>query len=199
MSDLRRSVREAYEEGAESWARGPDVVYRRLAEALVRHHRTKRPPGTVGDALRLPFRGGAFDAVVAAFSLNHLPDPGAGLRECGRVVRAGGAVLASTFPVDADHPAKEAVESALLRFGYRRPPWYDEFKRDMAHLTGDPSRFESAASEAGLVDVTVAERDVDAGLGDPHLVVEWRLNMPHAIGFVNGWSRPPARRYEPTR
>lgn len=104
-----------------------------LAEAMVRHPREDRPPGVVGDALCLPFRDGVFDAVAVAFSLNHLPDPVAGLRECRRVVSRAGAVLASTFPSTADHPAKAAVERVLEDFGYRRPPWYEEFKSPLAH------------------------------------------------------------------
>ncbi len=155
-----------------------------VAEAMVRHQRGARPPGSVGDALALPFRAGGFDAVVAAFSLNHLADPTAGLAECRRVTRSRGLVLASTFPTDADHPAKAAVEDVLERFGYRRPRWYQEFKKRSAPLTGDRNLLAAGAWRAGLDDVDVRVLDVAAGLGDPRLVVEWRLNMPHTMAFV---------------
>ena len=52
------------------------------------------PPGRLsfvaGDALRLPFRDGAFDAVTISFGLRNVADPGAGLAEMRRVTRPGG-------------------------------------------------------------------------------------------------------------
>ena len=69
-----------------------------------------RPPGRLsfvaGDALRLPFRDGAFDAVTISFGLRNVADPGAGLAEMRRVTRPGGRLVvcevsASTIgPVD---------------------------------------------------------------------------------------------------
>ena len=157
-----------------------------LAESMLRHRQSQRPPGVVADAQLLPFAGGAFDAVVAAFSLNHLPDPAAGLAECRRVVRADGVVLASTFPADADHPAKSIVESVLVAFGYHRPDWYRTFKDRIAARTGDARQLGQAADRAGLVDTEVVREEVEAGLDRPELAVAWRLNMPHTIAFVAG-------------
>jgi SAM-dependent methyltransferase len=42
------------------------------------------------DVVALPFRAGAFDAVKATEILEHVPDPAAALRECARVLHAGG-------------------------------------------------------------------------------------------------------------
>ncbi len=50
-------------------------------------------PLTRGDALALPFRDGAFDAVTGHSLLYLLPDPPAALREIRRVLRPGGAVV----------------------------------------------------------------------------------------------------------
>lgn len=44
----------------------------------------------VGDALRLPFPDGAFDAVVCSEVLEHIPDHGAALSEIARVLKPGG-------------------------------------------------------------------------------------------------------------
>ena len=43
-----------------------------------------------GDAMRLPFRDGAFSVVTANDSLEHFADPAAALRELGRVLAPGG-------------------------------------------------------------------------------------------------------------
>ena len=69
----------------------------------------------------LPLRDHAVDAVVAAFSLNHLEDPVAGLREAARVTRTGGALLASAYAEDDTHPAKDAAEAAAREYGWESP------------------------------------------------------------------------------
>ena len=155
-----------------------------IAHAMLTHRQSERPPGVVGDAAALPFSEGVFGAIVAAFCLNHVPDPPGALAECRRVTRTGGLVLASTFPSGADHPAKAGVEAVLERFGYRRPDWYATFKASIADRTGASDAFFEAATTAGLADVRVDRVDVDAGLHDPATAVTWRLNMPHTVGFV---------------
>jgi demethylmenaquinone methyltransferase/2-methoxy-6-polyprenyl-1,4-benzoquinol methylase len=60
-----------------------------------------RPPGRLsfvaGDALRLPFRDGAFDAVTISFGLRYVADPGAALTEMRRVTRPGGRLVVCEF------------------------------------------------------------------------------------------------------
>ncbi|QBI18187.1 class I SAM-dependent methyltransferase [Egibacter rhizosphaerae] len=165
-----------------------------LAHAMLAHRRARRPPGVVADALALPFAEATFDAVVAAFCLNHVPDPATALAECRRVTRPGSPVLASTFPNDVEHPAKPVVEAVLERFGYRRPDWYRTFKDHIAALTGEAEAFAGAAVAAGLADPRVERVEVDVGLDDPERAVEWRLNMPHTLGFVAGLEAGARRR-----
>ncbi|MAO81495.1 MAG: hypothetical protein CMH82_12715, partial [Nocardioides sp.] len=50
----------------------------------------------------LPFEDGAFDLVVAAFVVNHLDDPRAGVAELARVTAPGGRVLATIWPSGAN-------------------------------------------------------------------------------------------------
>jgi demethylmenaquinone methyltransferase / 2-methoxy-6-polyprenyl-1,4-benzoquinol methylase len=50
-----------------------------------------------GDALRLPFRDGAFDAVTISFGLRNVADPGAALAEMRRVTRPGGRLVVCEF------------------------------------------------------------------------------------------------------
>ena len=58
-------------------------------------------PGQVrfvaGDALQLPFRDQAFDAVTISFGLRNVADPGAALAEMLRVTRPGGRLVICEF------------------------------------------------------------------------------------------------------
>jgi demethylmenaquinone methyltransferase/2-methoxy-6-polyprenyl-1,4-benzoquinol methylase len=65
-----------------------------------------RPPGgpapgpvrfAAGDALALPFRDGAFDAVTISFGLRNVADPDAALAEMLRVTRPGGRLVICEF------------------------------------------------------------------------------------------------------
>jgi ubiquinone/menaquinone biosynthesis C-methylase UbiE len=51
---------------------------------------------TQADAQRLPFASEAFDLVVSCETIEHLPDPQAGLREMARVCRRGGLLYLTT-------------------------------------------------------------------------------------------------------
>src|ERR1700693_694526 len=50
-----------------------------------------------GDALRLPFRDGAVDAVAISVGLGNVADPGAALAEMRRVTRPGGRLVVCEF------------------------------------------------------------------------------------------------------
>lgn len=63
-----------------------------------------------GDALRLPFRDEAFDAVTISFGLRNVADTAHALREMRRVTRPGGRIVVC----EVSHP-----RSGLLRFGHR--------------------------------------------------------------------------------
>lgn len=163
---------------------GGDPVAMDLALDMLRHDRQARPPAAAGDACALPFRDAAFDAVVAAFSVSHVPDPVRALAEANRVTRTGGVVLAAVFSARSGHPAKEQVEAAAARFGYRRPAWYERMKRDVEPLTATPVALAGAARAAGLSEVQVHEREVDLGLHSPEDLVAWRLGMASLAPFV---------------
>ena len=76
---------------------------RPMLEIAARKSANREPviPLIEGDALRLPFRDGSFEAVTIAFGLRNLSDAQRGLAELLRVVKPGGyvAVLEFSKPV----------------------------------------------------------------------------------------------------
>src|SRR5499433_3489208 len=73
----------------------------------------------VADARELPFADRSFDMVMSAHMLEHLPEPGEGLREIARVLRPQGLLLIIT--------TRDGAPDALLRLVYRyhtlKPDW----------------------------------------------------------------------------
>jgi demethylmenaquinone methyltransferase/2-methoxy-6-polyprenyl-1,4-benzoquinol methylase len=69
---------------------------------LQRAREKKAPPLTAGDALKLPFADGSFDALTLAFGLRNFADREAGLREMRRLLRPGGCayILEFSRPVE---------------------------------------------------------------------------------------------------
>ncbi len=140
-------------------------------------------PAVTADITALPFRHDAFDVVAAAFVVNHLPDPVAGLAELCRVTRSGGAVLVSTFSSDRAS-AKSAVDRVAARYGYVAPDWYAELQV-RAEAIGGSGLLSNALEAAGFSSWAVTEAQVDVGLTDPADVVRYRLAVPHLHGFVD--------------
>lgn len=164
-------------------ARGADVIALDIAAAMLAAS-DDRPPAVAGDALALPFRTGAFDVVAAAFSLNHLVDPVAGLREAARVTRAGGAVLASAYALDDVHPVKHAVNAAAEARGWSPPAWMETVAEQAVPRLATVDRAAAAASAAGLDGV--AARSVRVAFTDLVAadLVAWRLGMAQLAPFV---------------
>ena len=143
-------------------------------------------PAVTADVTGLPFRNGAFDVVVAAFVVNHLPDPAAGLRELRRVTRPGGAVLASTFSADRA-AAKEAVDGWPRRTASSRPTGTPTCRTRAGRRA--PVLGRASARGGGFARWTVTEEPVDVGITAAADVVRYRLGLPHLHG-----SRPAGRR-----
>lgn len=69
-----------------------------MARAMAAEGQVRRPPPlscVQGDALRLPFKTGTFDRVIASEVLEHITDDPRAFREIARVLRAGGALAVS--------------------------------------------------------------------------------------------------------
>jgi SAM-dependent methyltransferase len=152
-----------------------------LAE-LTRQTRGKVPT-MIGDIRRLAINDDTYDVAVAAFVINHLADPGAGVKELCRITRAGGRVVATTFGVD-DHLIKAAVDEVLVRHGFVHPEWYRTVKDERMPLTATPAALATVGERAGLRDVIVREIDVD--LGDLRVTdaIGYRLGLSHIAPYV---------------
>ncbi|MEU9983861.1 demethylmenaquinone methyltransferase [Streptomyces sp. NPDC050856] len=72
-------------------------------------------PLTAGDATRLPFRDGVFDAVTISFGLRNVHDTDAALRELYRVTKPGGRVVICEFSHPTWAPFRTVYEEYLMR------------------------------------------------------------------------------------
>jgi ubiquinone/menaquinone biosynthesis C-methylase UbiE len=77
---------------AEAARRGALVDGVDFSEAMIREAKARFDDVSFrdGDAEALPYDNSMFDAVACCFGLLHLPNPGAGVREAYRVLKAGG-------------------------------------------------------------------------------------------------------------
>ena len=117
-----------------------------------------RPPSAAADARALPVRTDRVDGWVAAFCLNHVPDPELALVEAARVVRGGGPIVASAYAADDTHPAKAAVEAAAAEQGWVAP---GVERRDATrHLAAAGHRRQRPAAVAERADLVTT--DVEA-------------------------------------
>ncbi len=73
----------------------------------------------VADARELPFADGSFGMVMSAHMLEHLPEPGEGLREIARVLRPQGLLLIVT----TRHGAPDALLRLVYRYHTLKPDW----------------------------------------------------------------------------
>ncbi len=79
---------------------GAEVTFVDQSERMVELARARGLDAEVGDVQRLRFPGDAFDVVVAAWMLYHVPDLDRGLEELARVLVPGGRLIAVTNAED---------------------------------------------------------------------------------------------------
>lgn len=137
-----------------------------------------RAPCAVADIRALPVLAGCVDAAVAAFVLNHLMQPSAGLAELIRVTRPGGAVLASVFSQASRSQARDRVDAVAHDAGWQVPDWYVDLKTTVVPILGSAAAMGTAAHAAGLAGIVVEERPVDVGVTEPEQLVSYRLGQP---------------------
>ena len=144
-----------------------------------------RPPCVVADIRALPLAAGRVDAAVAAFVLNHLAEPSAGLAELARVTRPGGAVLAAVFSNASRSQARDRVDAVAQDAGWQVPDWYVDLKTNAVPILGTAGAMRAAANAAGLTGMVVQERPVDVGVTEPEQLVSYRLGQPWFAGWLD--------------
>jgi ubiquinone/menaquinone biosynthesis C-methylase UbiE len=137
-----------------------------------------RPPCAVADVRALPLPAGRVDDAVAAFVLNHLAQPAAGLAELARVTSPGGAVLAAVFSNASRSRARDRVDAVAQEAGWQVPDWYADLKANAVPVLGTATAMSAAARAARLANITVEERPVDVGVTEPEQLVSYRLGQP---------------------
>jgi demethylmenaquinone methyltransferase/2-methoxy-6-polyprenyl-1,4-benzoquinol methylase len=98
-------------------AAGADTVPCDFSLGMLREGKKRHPelPLTAGDATRLPFADGVFDAVTISFGLRNIVDPLAGLREMRRVTRPGGRLVVCEFSHPTWAPFRTVYVEYLMR------------------------------------------------------------------------------------
>lgn len=134
-------------------------------------------PAVAGDALNLPFRTGAFSAVLAAHMLYHLPDVAAGAAELARVCSPQGRVVLVTN--GPDH-LRELREEFARAAGQPLPPSpADRFQLDNgpALIAGSlvTEQVERRRNRIVLTDAQPAVTYLDSARDyyEPHLRRPW--------------------------
>ncbi len=95
---------------------------------------------------------GGVDDVLAAFVLNHLDDPAAGLAELARVTRPGGALLATAYSNASRSAARDRVDAAAMAYGFAVPDWYLAMKANVTPLLGSAPAMARTVGAAGRLD-----------------------------------------------
>lgn len=132
----------------------------------------------VGDATRLPFATGAFDAATFAFVLFHLPHPLDGLEQAHRVLRSGGRIGCATWAEFEEWPAMQVWHDELDDAGAAA----DEGLMSQHELVDTPEKLAMHLRDARFRDVVTWED-----------VLERRWDVDGFVGFATGMARPKRR------
>jgi ubiquinone/menaquinone biosynthesis C-methylase UbiE len=149
-------------------ARGARATGVDLAEGMVDAARAAHPELEIrrGDAEDLPFDDGTFDAVTAAFVVNHLPRPERGAAELHRVLAPGGRVAVAMWGpperVEFLGLFDRAMRAANIQREHAFPPGPSAFRfSDEGELRGllEGAGFADVAIEAVAFRYAVADLD----------------------------------------
>ncbi len=164
------ALRERYDCEVVALDQSPEM----LAQATARFAGDAMVQTMLGEAERLPFADGEFDALTFTYLLRYVDDPAATLRELFRVVRPGGHVASLEFGVPSARVWRagwRTVTRTVLPVGGRMisrdwgevgrflGPNIEEFAR-----TWPPERLAHAWIDAGMARVVVRPMSFGAGV-----------------------------------
>lgn len=112
-----------------------------------------------GDALRLPFPDGAFDAITVGYGLRNIADPPAAVMEMRRVLAPGGRVVVLDFG-KPDNPVAAALYRGFLHTMMPAVGWL--FHGDPQTYLYIPASLEKFAAQRGVQHMMRAAGLVDA-------------------------------------
>jgi demethylmenaquinone methyltransferase/2-methoxy-6-polyprenyl-1,4-benzoquinol methylase len=155
---------------------GANVVACDFSQGMLAVGRREHPQLDLvaGDALRLPFRDGVFDAVTISFGLRNVADIDAALRELARVTRTHGRLVV----LETSAPLRQP-----MRAGHRI--YVDRLLPRLARLaSSDAEAYAYLAESVGAwpAPEPLARRVADAGWA----VVRWRQLMAGAVAMHSG-------------
>ena len=154
---------------------GVEVVAVDLSTRMVQIARERGLTATVADVQQLPFADGAFDCVLAAWLIYHVPDRARAISELARVLAPGGTLVAVTMAEDNLAQVWELLGA----------PWEREITFDRENGAAQlASYFESV--ERRDVDSTVTFPDVDA----VRRFVAAQMTRAHLAGDVPTFDGP---------
>ena len=117
-----------------------------------------------GNALGMPFHDGTFDIVVTSYSIHHLPDPVAAIREIARILKRGGK-FGLLDMIASENPAQAKACNDI------------EIDRDASHTRALPiSEFKSLLKTCGFAIVACETED------HPRSFDQWM----HTAGWKRG-------------
>jgi demethylmenaquinone methyltransferase / 2-methoxy-6-polyprenyl-1,4-benzoquinol methylase len=98
-------------------AAGAEVVPCDFSLGMLGVGKRRQPalPFVAGDALRLPFADGSFDAVTISFGLRNVSDTAGTLAELARVTRSGGRLVVCEFSHPVWAPFRTVYDEYLMR------------------------------------------------------------------------------------
>lgn len=98
-------------------ARGAEVVPCDFSIGMLEVGKRRQPqlPFVAGDALNLPFRDEAFDAVTISFGLRNVQDTGRALREMLRVTKPGGRLVICEFSSPTNRRIRKVYAEYLMK------------------------------------------------------------------------------------
>ena len=143
------------------------------------------------DVVALPFRSGTFDAVKATEVLEHVPDPAAALRECARVLQAGGHLVATAPFLERLHgdPSDyarytETMWTRLLAEAGLRPVRIAPQGGYFTHLAGLIASWSCAHPPACAISATACSRSSTCS---PALDATKSVQRSEFASFVGGY------------